>query len=252
MAVPRPAALSAVILVIRRSAALLILLALLGLAAGCAWGPVVDTGTTTRTTRSTVLQTVDWGVVDGMLSVRVRNTTDRTLEHATTDIVVTDSSGTAQSTGAPDSDPCCTILNLPPGGEFGLYLDLGSMNEDIAGVDVAYRDISWLPASAGTATTLTAGRTHLTAGDSESVVTAHIKAHGDSVRVIVGQAFLTDPTGKFMAVVSGRFDCFTEDRSRTVEMQLFHAVPPGTRVQRVVAYALPDDAPGAVDSCSDS
>ena len=72
------------------------------------------------------LTLVDWGVVDGLLSVRLRNTTERTLERANALVTIRLADGVSLSSGpsVPD-DECCTLLGVPPGGDFGVYVDIG-------------------------------------------------------------------------------------------------------------------------------
>ena len=194
-----------------------------------------------RSQGSAVLGIVGWGVVEGLLSVRVVNNTERTLEHARAVINIVRADGVSLSAGGSVADDaCCTVLSLPPQGHFGLYVDLGLAPEEIEEVQVSYADVAWAPAVADALTTLETGRVSLEGGDTGATVTAMITAQDAPVDAAAGQAFLTGPDGEFLAVVSGRFSCFSTSRPRRVEMELFHPVPDGTTVESVVAYPLND------------
>ena len=83
-----------------------------------------------------------------MLSVVVRNTTDRTLRSAEAVVTARDRNDVliSSSLEAPDGG-CCAVTELPPGQEFGFYVDIGDAAADISRVDVAYRDVPWAPAA---------------------------------------------------------------------------------------------------------
>ena len=80
-----------------------------------------------------ILVTRDWGVVDGMLSVVVRNTTDRTLRSATAVITARDRNDVLISSSLEAPDGCCAVTDLPPGQEFGFYVDVGDAATESAG-----------------------------------------------------------------------------------------------------------------------
>lgn len=202
--------------------------------------------------RWAVLDVVDWGVVDGLLSVRVVNNTGRTLERAKAVINIVRTDGVSLSAGGSvEDDTCCTVLSLPPDGHFGLYVYLGVETDEIEEVRVSYADVAWSPAISDALTSLEAGRVSLKGGEAGATVTAMITAKDKPVDAAAGQAFLTGPDGEFLAVVSGRFSCFSPGRPRRVEMELFHPVPGGTTVDSVVAYPLSDRTTTAgAGSCS--
>ena len=68
---------------------------------------------------------------------------------------------------------------------------------------------------------------------------------------VVAQAFVTDATGEFLAVVSGRWTCLESGR-RAIRMQLFHPLPEGARVERMAVHPVPDGEARAVPECTDS
>ena len=201
---------------------------------------------------SAVLEIVDWGVVGGLLSVRVVNKSGRTLERARAVITIVRGNGVSVSAGGSVvDDKCCTVLSLPPEGHFGLYVDLGEQAEGIQEVRVGYADVSWSPPVDDALTTLDPKRVSLTRGESGTTVTSMVTTTDDLVQAAAGQAFLTGPDGEFLAVVSGRFSCFSPSRPRRVKMELFHPVPDGTTVESVVAYPLNDPTTTAgAGSCS--
>src|SRR6478609_6686438 len=90
-----------------------------------------------------ILDTVAWGVVDGMLSVVVENTTDRTLRNAVRVITARGRGDGQVATSLESPDGCCSVVDLPPGEEFGFYLDIGDAATDVSRVEVAYRNVAW-------------------------------------------------------------------------------------------------------------
>lgn len=211
-------------------------------------GPAGTAGTAAEA--APALETVSWGVVDGMLSVLVRNPSDRTLRHATGALTARDAEGNAVGSSAASAKDgtCCTVADLPPGASYGFYFDVGVDAEQVAEVEVRYREVAWRP---GTATPVPAPRvvpTQLTANSLGAVVVAEVAA-AQAVPQAVAQAFLNGPDGEFLAVVSGRWSCFAAGTTRPIQMQLFHPLPAGTTVTSVVAYPLAEDARRPAPSC---
>jgi hypothetical protein len=188
-----------------------------------------------------ILVTQQWGVVDGMLSVVVTNTSDRTLRYANATITARDAQDVLVASSASTKDgSCCPVVDLPPGEQFGFYFDAGSSAAAISAVDVVYRDVAWAPTSTDPAPKFTAEPKAIEPNSLGAVVVADVKTSGGSAAQVSAQAFLTDANGDFIAVVSGRWDCFTEG-DREIRMQLFHPVPEGTRVESVVLHRVQDD-----------
>lgn len=184
---------------------------------------------------------VDWGVVDGLLSVRLHNNGDKTLARADALITVRLTDGaTVQSGPSRDNDLCCTVLDVPPDQDFGVYVDLGLEAEQIDDVSVSYRNLAYAAAASQASPRVRAGDAELVGGDTEAQVAVPLTAQGGDVPALAGQAFLTGPDGSFLAVVSGRFACFTQGEARDVVMELYHPVPDGTTIESVVAYPLAD------------
>ena len=212
-------------------------------------GQDTDTATTQATARP-VLVTQDWGVVDGMLSVVVRNTTDRTLQSASAVITARDDKDVlVASTLEAPTGTCCTVTNLPPGDEFGFYVDIGDDADRIDRVDVAYRQVSWAAAEQTTANTLSARPVRLDGNGLGAVVVADVRNTGPMVDQASVQAFLYGADGDFLAVVAGRWYCFSRG-AHEIAMQLLHPVPDGTQVDRVVIHPVTDDPGGTALNCA--
>jgi hypothetical protein len=204
----------------------------------------------TKSPARPILVTQEWGVVDGMLSVVVRNTTDRTLRTAEAVITARDRTDVLISSSLEDPDGvCCAVVDLPPGQEFGLYVDVGDGADEISRVDVAYRDVAWSSADAAQASTLEAQPVRLDGNGQGAVVVANVQTSEPMVAQASVQAFLVDPGGSFLAVVSGRWYCFSEGRHE-IRMQLLHPVPAGTTVDRVAIHPVTDDPDGTALNCA--
>lgn len=201
---------------------------------------------------------VSFGGSGEQLAVVVRNESQRVIRRA--GVVITarglDGEILARRSDGPRST-CCTVLGLPPGGEFGLFLDIDMPVSAVAAVEVSYTSVSLGNAPSSVPTVKVASSAlRRTSGD--TVVDARLVVEGPRRLFglydgyLVGQAFLTDEAGELVGVISGRFYCFSAaTRERDVTMQLLRKVPPGTRIGKVVAYAVPTSAGLAVPySCS--
>ncbi|NHA01054.1 hypothetical protein G5V59_17310 [Nocardioides sp. W3-2-3] len=175
----------------------------------------------------------------------MRNTSARTVEQARVRITATDASGAVllATTGRP-GDVCCTVTGLAPGADVALFADPVPRAADVRAVAV---DALSLDAGPATPTaTVRAGAPTLRRLPGDTVVTAGLVARGDLDGYVAAQAVLVDARGRVAQVISGRFYCFAPGRARTVRLHLFHAVPAGLRVSRVLAQPVPADAPGVV------
>ncbi|GAW49973.1 MULTISPECIES: hypothetical protein [unclassified Nocardioides] len=232
---------------------LLVVVALLG--AGCSQISAQMNGETvtsvpTEAPAQPILVTRDWGVVDGMVSVVVMNTTDRTLHSADAVITARDENDVLVATSLEGPEGrCCPVVDLPPGQQFGFYLDVGDPASDISHVDVAYRNVAWATADAATENPLKAHPVRLESAASETVVVADVLSSASVVPQASVQAFLTRPGGELVAVVAGRWFCFSEGRHE-IRMQLLHAVPPGTEVNRVTIRPATSDPDGTPLHCA--
>jgi hypothetical protein len=198
-----------------------------------------------------ILVTQDWGVVDGMVSVVVKNTTDRTLRTAEAVITARDSNDVlvVSSLEAQDGG-CCSVTELPPGQEFGLYVDVGADAADITRVDVAYRDVAWAPADDQAKKVLSARQVELlSSGVPHVVVVADVKSSAPMVPQASVQAFLNGPDGEFLAVVSGRWFCISRG-SHEIRMEFPHDVLPNTTIDRVLIHPIANAPDGTALNCA--
>lgn len=196
-----------------------------------------------------ILETVAWGVVDGMLSVVVENTSDRTLRSAVGVITARDRDDVLVATSLESPDGCCAVVDLPPGQRFGFYVDIGEGAADVTRVDVAYRNVAWAPAAEQQPNPLTAHPVGIDSSTDGAVVVADVRSTEPTVAQASVQAFLNGPDGEFLAVVAGRWYCFAGGDNE-IRMQLPHPVPAGTTVERVVVHPVTDDAGGAAPPCA--
>lgn len=198
-----------------------------------------------------VLETVEWGVLDGMVSVVVRNDTDRTLRHAQAVVTAVDQRGTtlATSTAQGRRSDCCTVFDLPPDASYGLYFDIETDPADIADVTVRFRDVSWGPADLTADPGAQAAPVEIRGGTEGAVVVADVAPTVDALDGATVQAML-ESEGRFLAVVSGRWRCFAAGTTTRIRMQLFHPVPPGTSVSAVTV--LPIRAPNESEQYDDA
>lgn len=242
----------------------LALTALVASLAGCAQLTGADADVadpTAGTTGSTdVLATQEWGELDGLVSVLVRNDGDRTLRRATAVVTAVDERGVTLASSAVQSarGDCCTVLDLPPGTTYGLYFDTQVDPAAIADVEVRYRDVSW--ANDETISSVTAESVGIRGSAEGTVVLADVTPAGTAVDVATVQATLARPDGTFLAVVSGRWHCFPADQVQRIEMELLHPVPAGTTVTGVqvlpirppnAATDYVDEATPVAEGCAD-
>ena len=200
-----------------------------------------------------ILVTRQWGVVDGMLSVVVSNTSSRTLRYADAVVTARDAQNllVASTSTAAKAPGCCDVYDLPPGAEFGFYFDVGEAGAVIGRVDGGYRDWAWEPVARERASTLKSKPIRLRDNSLGAVVIAQVTITGKQVPQSRAQAFLSDADGTFLAVVSGRWNCLDTGK-RQLRMQLFHPVPPGTQVDSVLIYPIKHDEQWPTPVCSPS
>jgi hypothetical protein len=202
-----------------------------------------------RASARPILVTQAWGVVDGMLSVVVENTTDRTLRNAVGVITARDRDDVPIATSRESPEGCCAVVDLPPGQQFGFYIDIGDSAAEVSRVDVAYRNIAWAPEAEEQANPLSAQPVRIDGSTDGTVVVADVRSTGPTVAQASVQAFLDGPDGEFLAVVAGRWYCFARG-SNEIRMQLLHPVPTGTTVDHVVIHPVTDEADSAALGCT--
>jgi hypothetical protein len=185
------------------------------------------------------------GVTGGLLSVEIANPNDGVgLLRTGFTLRAYSATGTLLGRGGAGrvGDRCCTIFVLPPRGTHGLYVELGPYAARVARVEVEPRSPVWVPWPPRDEPAVVASLAHLTA-TSPAVVSVTVRRTAGAVADASVQAFLEDADGRLVAVVSALVRC-VPSTGRTVPLELFRPVPAGTRVGRVVAYAVPRRAGG--------
>jgi hypothetical protein len=196
----------------------------------------------------------EWGVNDGMLSVLVENTGRDEITSAHAIITARDANGTiiASVSGASGA-LCCTIVGLQPRHSFGLYADFGPGVTRTASVAVDYTEVT-TRAPAAHAPSVTASRARLQSASGQTLVHVDLSAPASVGPYVAVQAVLQDPSGKLVAVISGRFYCLFPGSRLGATLQLFHPVAAGTVVRAVTASTIPTDLPAVtagLPSCTD-
>lgn len=186
---------------------------------------------------------IDWGINGQMLSTVIRNDSPELIRSARVKVSVYDEDGhlLLSSLGSTRSK-CCTVLGLPPGKTFGLFLTSSLQPDRIGRVEVEYTDLDAVPWSAvknPPKLQAHSGRLTLTADD--AIVDAIVKVDNPRSPYLAAQAFLVDQNGHLTAVISGRFYCYANGTSRHIRMRLTHPAPAGTRLQQVVVRSIPND-----------
>lgn len=198
-------------------------------------------GTTTEV--PPVLETAEWAVNDGLLSVLVRNDDERALRTATVALRGIDADGVLVGvwdvrTMAGES-ACCTVLDLEPDEEFGLYFAIGPDAARIDDITLSFTEISWIGADEDPAAPVaTALPQDTMLGPDRTVVTARVETGDVAVPRALVQAVLRGRSGELVAVVTGRWSCFEAGEERRIRMELFQRVPVGTAVDTVTIDRL--------------
>ncbi|ANH40217.1 hypothetical protein I601_3818 [Nocardioides dokdonensis FR1436] len=190
-----------------------------------------------------VLETAEWAVNDGLLSVLVRNDDSRQLRNATVTLQGLDADGVLVGTWNADTmageSSCCTVLDLEPDGQFGLYFAIGADAEQIDDIRLSFTEISWAERGGAPVEPAAVAVPQDTFLDTDrTVVTARVVTGPQEVPRALVQAVLRGRSGKLIAVVSGRWSCFAADETRRIRMELFQQVPAGTTVDTVTVTRL--------------
>lgn len=185
------------------------------------------------------LRVASWGQERNQLAVVVRNDSDQLIDRAQVRITGHDASGrqVVSATGTPD-DLCCTILGLAPGEEYGIYAPVRPQLAEISEVNVEYVTRVTRPAEP-TEGQLTVADSSLQRGEDGAVVLATLQAQGPVPPYVAVQALLVDASGDVAQVISGRYWCFEAGTERRIRLELFHPVPEGVGLDKVVAHPIP-------------
>lgn len=148
----------------------------------------------------------------------------------------------------PNTPPtCCTIAALPPDGTYGLFFDLLGDRSDVVSVEVQLRAGGWKAWSPGLRPlvvgkpgkalprVLPVSRKDPRGG---TRVVVSVSQPGKQPVDAVAQPVLQTPDGRLIAVIAAQVQCVSS-APRELVLELPVAVPPGTRVREVLAYAQP-------------
>ncbi len=203
----------------------------------------------------TVLETAEWSVTDGLVSVIVRNDTDRDLRTAEVTMTARDEHGEVLGTYGTSSmggdSSCCTVQSLAPGEEFGLYFAVGEGSDRIDDVELTYSRLAWAQKPSGSPSPsssegaaggaeVNARATDFVIQQDQTVVRATVEVGEEDIPRALVQAILRGRSGKLIAVVTGRWSCFEADSTRRIRMELFQPVPLGTGVDSVSIRPIGD------------
>jgi hypothetical protein len=189
-------------------------------------------------TAPSVMETVDWAELEGLVSVLVRNPTERMLRSAEAVITVHNAEGEELATSLRQvfEGPCCTAIDVPPGGTFGFYLFTGDVEGEVEDVEVTYKNVSWGDAASGGGPVATAVPVVLEPNRLGTLAIADVTTRGGPVESAVVQAVLEDPDGSLVAIISGVWTCFQPGTPTRIKMQLYQSAPPGTQIRSVTVY----------------
>jgi hypothetical protein len=189
----------------------------------------------------TVLETVEWAELEGLVSVLVHNPTQRMLRRAEAVITVHNAEGEELATSQRRvyEGPCCTAIDVPPGGTFGFYLYTGDVEGEVEDVEVTYKNTAWGGAASDGGPVATAVPVQLSSNSLGTLAFASVTTQGGPVESALVQAVLEDPEGSLVAIISGTWTCFHPGTPAQIRMQLYQTAPPDTRIRSVTVY--PDD-----------
>lgn len=195
--------------------------------------------------RQALLETVEWGQVNGLVSVLMRNNSDRILRRADAVVSVRNDSGVAfdNSASVTVEGRCCTAIEVPPGGTFGFYFYAGDTTA-VDSVDVTYQNVQWADAGSSGESVASIVPAHLYRNSEGSAVSADVTALGGPIDAAIVQAVVDGPDGEFLTVISGTWFCFVPGPARRIRMQIYTPLPRGSTTRTVTAYPRPDGLTG--------
>ncbi|WP_139977280.1 hypothetical protein [Nocardioides litoris] len=183
-----------------------------------------------------LLETVEWGQVDGLVSVLVRNDADRVLRRADAVVTLSTADGSAGPTTV--AGGCCAVVGVPPGATFGFsFYAADAAEAAVVDLQVVYRDQRWGDAGSSGSGTATATPVGLVPNAWGSVVQTDVTTHGVPVDVAVVQAVVDGPDGRLATVVSGTWTCFVPGPPRRVDLQAWTPLPAGSTVRSTTVLA---------------
>ena len=193
-------------------------------------------------------QLVSWGQDAHQLAVLVRNDTAQVIDRAQVRITGRDAAGRRVVSTTSTTGLCCVVVGLQPGQDFGLFAPLKPGAAKVATVTVDYVTNVSRAVGKEEATVTVSGAT-LERFPDDTVVTATLAARGPVDGYVAVQAMLVGTDGRLSQVISGRYYCYQPGTRRQVRLRLFHAVPAGVRLFKVVAHPIPTAAGAAQGKC---
>jgi hypothetical protein len=226
---------------------------LLTAACGRATGSVVSASATGGDGAPLPLEVVEVGRAGRLVSVLVRNP-NAAWGLRDTGVAVTARGRNGAPVGHAHASPgdrnCCTVVTLPPHGTVGFYVDLPPAADDtpVDSVTIGVPDDRWVAWTS----TRPGARTDdvvLSRTPDGAVVTGTLTTAAVLMPYVFVQAFVEDPWGHLVAVVTGVAFCHTAKVPKEFSLRLDHPLPAGSRVRLVTAmpfsrtelsgYALP-------------
>lgn len=201
-------------------------------------------------TRTTILETVAWAELDGMVSVLVENPTDRVLRRADAMITVRNERDVVLASSASESmrGPCCTAVDVPPGGTVGFYFYAGEAVAEADRVEISYRNSAWAAEGSPEGPGVDVTPVGLRRNDRGTIAVAEVDTADQAVDTSFVQAMVNGPDGEFLTVISGYWYCLRPGAPQQVQMQLFQRVPAGSSIDAVSVVPMTEAATlGAAD-----
>lgn len=196
------------------------------------------------------LQVSDWGVNGDQVSVLLHNPTHRIVTRADVILTALDVYGrvVARSAEPTPSQSCCALDDVAPDASVGVSFMTGDAATPVASVRVDYADVAW-SSPAHPSPALAQGRgVRLVRRGSRTLVEADIRTDATPLRAATVQAVVDSPSGAFLTVASGHWDCFPAEETRSVRMSIPHSVPAGSTIGEV--WVLPSSSVSDASACS--
>ena len=190
---------------------------------------------------------VSFSMADDMLSVRLHNpNSDHGLIRAPFELAVLDADGaiiTVTGTEGLPGASCCTIYQLPPGGDFGLSIFMPPDSPAPAALELTVPGSPWIEWSDVDAAMVTVENPTLRQDFSLTLTGRMSVDQPGPFNAWIG-AFVQTAEGE--AVITGFVECLTADTPRAFEVSGFFAVSGAATLSDVVAY------PSTVEGHGDS
>jgi hypothetical protein len=185
------------------------------------------------------LEVVEIGRAGDLVSVLVRNPND-VYGLRDTGVAVTARARNGTPVGhahaSADDPACCTVVALPPHGTIGFYVDLpkAAASTAVDSVTIGVPDNRWVRWTSSRPGATTANVV-LSRTPADAVVTGTLTTPVVLMPYVFTQAFVEDPWGHLVAVVTGVAFCHRARVPKEFALRLDHPLPVGSRVRVVTA-----------------